>query len=52
MNVMNAAGFMQLVANFGFPVVMTFYLLFRFEKRLENIEKTLKNNEEKRRQKE
>ncbi|MGY4688311.1 YvrJ family protein [Salibacterium sp. K-3] len=39
MNVMNAAGFIQVLANFGFPVVITFYLLFRFEKRLEKMEK-------------
>ncbi|SFL88765.1 YvrJ family protein [Salibacterium qingdaonense] len=51
-NVMNAAGFMQVLANFGFPIVITFYLLFRFEKRLESIEKTLKKNEEKRREQE
>ncbi|MFD2707127.1 YvrJ family protein [Salibacterium lacus] len=49
MNVLNAAGFMQMLANVGFPIVMTFYLLFRFEKRLESIEKTLKRNKENRR---
>ncbi|MFZ4454125.1 YvrJ family protein [Salibacterium aidingense] len=46
MNVMNAAGFVQVLANFGFPIVITFYLLFRFEKRLEQMEKAFHRNAE------
>ncbi|RSL30287.1 YvrJ family protein [Salibacterium salarium] len=41
MNVLNAAGFVQMLANFGFPIVITFYLLFRFEKRIERMEHLL-----------
>ncbi|WP_155008813.1 YvrJ family protein [Priestia megaterium] len=29
------------VSNFGFPVVMTFYLLLRFEKKLERVNKVI-----------
>ncbi|MFB4163551.1 YvrJ family protein [Alteribacillus sp. JSM 102045] len=37
----NATEFIQLLANFGFPVVVTFYLLFRFERRMEHMSFTL-----------
>ncbi|RSL30604.1 YvrJ family protein [Salibacterium salarium] len=46
MNVLNAAGFVQMLANFGFPIVITFYLLFRFEKRIERIEHLLQESKE------
>jgi len=31
--------FAQIIANYGFPALITFYLLVRLEKRLENIKK-------------
>ncbi|SDI60540.1 YvrJ family protein [Alteribacillus bidgolensis] len=37
----NATEFVQLLANFGFPVVVTFYLLFRFERKIEQMSFTL-----------
>jgi len=36
--------FFTIISNFGFPVAVASYLLFRFEKKLELLEKT---NEEK-----
>ncbi|GAK05860.1 hypothetical protein JCM19037_4392 [Geomicrobium sp. JCM 19037] len=33
--------FVELFANYGFPVVISFYLLFRFERRLERLEQLL-----------
>lgn len=35
--------FFSVISNFGFPVAVASYLLFRFEKKLETLEKT--NNE-------
>jgi cell division protein FtsB len=32
--------FFDIIANFGFPVAVASYLLFRFEKKLEQLEKT------------
>ena len=32
--------FFQIISNFGFPVAVASYLLFRFEKKLEVLEKT------------
>ncbi|MDF0725780.1 YvrJ family protein [Cytobacillus sp. S13-E01] len=30
--------FIQLIGNFGFPIVITMYLLHRFEKKIEGLE--------------
>lgn len=32
--------FFTIISNFGFPVAVASYLLFRFEKKLEELEKT------------
>ena len=32
--------FFSIISNFGFPVAVASYLLFRFEKKLESLEKT------------
>lgn len=32
--------FFTIISNFGFPVAVASYLLFRFEKKLETLEKT------------
>ena len=32
--------FFTIISNFGFPVAVASYLLFRFEKKLENLETT------------
>jgi len=32
---------MQVLANFGFPILITLFLLFRFEVRIERLEKTI-----------
>lgn len=37
----NAAEFVNLLSNFGFPVVITLYLLFRFEKRIFELESAI-----------
>lgn len=29
---------LNVIGNFGFPIVITLYLLFRFEKKIENLE--------------
>ena len=33
--------FVQLIGNFGFPIVITIYLLHRFERRLEALESAI-----------
>lgn len=33
--------FIHLLANFGFPIMISIYLLMRFEKRIERLEKIL-----------
>lgn len=38
--VKNMQDFFTLISNFGFPVVVAGYLLFRFEKKLEQLEQT------------
>ncbi|WP_243292816.1 YvrJ family protein [Bacillus sp. FJAT-47783] len=37
---------LQVVNNVGFPMMMTFYLLFRFEKRIESLEDVMKQLED------
>lgn len=32
--------FVNIISNFGFPVAISCYLLFRFEKKLDNLENT------------
>jgi cell division protein FtsB len=32
--------FFTIISNFGFPITVAVYLLFRFEKKLEQLEKT------------
>lgn len=32
--------YFQIISNFGFPIAVASYLLFRFEKKLEGLEKT------------
>ena len=36
----NTQDFFTIISNFGFPVAVASYLLFRFEKKLEELEKT------------
>ncbi|MFF2752891.1 YvrJ family protein [Psychrobacillus sp. NPDC058041] len=33
----------QLIGNFGFPIVVTIYLLHRFENKIESLENTIQN---------
>ena len=33
----------QLVGNFGFPIVMTIYLLHRFERKIESLDNTIQD---------
>lgn len=33
----------QLIGNFGFPIVVTIYLLHRFENKIESLENTINN---------
>lgn len=35
--------FVQLVGNFGFPIVITMYLLHRFEKKIEGLEHAIQS---------
>jgi len=35
---MNDVDLFQMIGNFGFPIVMTIYLLHRFEKKIEKLE--------------
>ena len=35
--------FMAVISNFGFPVAVASYLLFRFERKLEQLEQTNEN---------
>lgn len=35
--------FFQLIANFGFPIVVAGYLLFRFENKIDKLEGTISN---------
>ncbi|WP_409018140.1 YvrJ family protein (plasmid) [Bacillus velezensis] len=37
MDINSIPAFAQIIANYGFPALITFYLLVRLEKRLENI---------------
>lgn len=39
MDINSIPAFAQIIANYGFPALITFYLLIRLEKRLENISK-------------
>ena len=34
---MDGLSMMQMIGNFGFPIVVTFYLLHRFENRLDRL---------------
>jgi hypothetical protein len=33
----------NVIGNFGFPIVITLYLLLRFEKKIENLEGAIQN---------
>ncbi len=33
----------QLIGNFGFPIVVTIYLLYRFENKIESLESALRD---------
>lgn len=39
----NETDVFQLVGNFGFPIVITIYLLHRFEKKIENLEHVIQD---------
>ena len=39
----DAANIVQLIGNFGFPIVITIYLLHRFENRIEALENSIQN---------
>jgi hypothetical protein len=36
---MESISIVSLIQHAGFPIAMTFYLLYRFEKRMENLER-------------
>ncbi|MBB4824735.1 hypothetical protein HNO89_001959 [Sporosarcina luteola] len=36
----------QLIGNFGFPIIVTIYLLYRFENKIESLENALRDLEE------
>ena len=38
---MNDVDLFQMIGNFGFPIVMTIYLLHRFEKKIEKLEQAI-----------
>lgn len=40
-NVSDLYTIMQIIANFGFPILITLFLLFRFEVRVEQLEKKI-----------
>ncbi|EPD51085.1 YvrJ family protein [Paenisporosarcina sp. FSL H8-0542] len=40
---LDEASMIQLVGNFGFPIVMTIYLLHRFERKIESLDNTIQN---------
>ncbi|MEK4715930.1 YvrJ family protein [Sporosarcina sp. FSL K6-5500] len=37
----NEVGIFQMIGNFGFPIVITIYLLHRFEKKIEKLEQVI-----------
>lgn len=38
---MEESSLFQVIGNFGFPIVITIYLLHRFEKKIEELEKAI-----------
>lgn len=41
----DAGNIVQLIGNFGFPIVVTIYLLHRFENKIESLENAIHNIE-------
>ena len=39
---MNISDWMTMINDFGFPIMLTIYLLFKFEKRIESLEEVIK----------
>lgn len=39
--VLNTSEIITIIGNFGFPIAITVYLFIRFEKKIENLEKSI-----------
>jgi hypothetical protein len=46
MNEIGMTELVNIVSNLGFPIMLTIYLLVRFEKKIENLETVIKDLEE------
>lgn len=42
-NMIGEENIIQLIGNFGFPIVVTIYLLHRFENKIDSLENTIHN---------
>ncbi len=43
MHMIGEENIVQLIGNFGFPIVVTIYLLHRFENKIDSLESTIHN---------